>query len=286
MALSPERRQAFLALAPHAGIAAILCEIFIEGKWTGPRDLREICSLASLPLSQQNVVEKVLRAGAEVGIFRQVSALSWETNVSARDTIVSVVSMLRGVALYSESVHQDENEVRVVLTRPPKPSRLEGALEASGYSYFGLDNTGEAFADMAVRASKRLVVMTPFLDNQGAALVLSLFEKTSKNVRRELILRSKDAGAPPDGYLIIRTALQELGVSVFDYRIDRENGTGYETFHAKIVLVDDQWCYVGSVNMTQWSFAYSMELGVTVRGSAASRISQLVDSIIGVAKRL
>lgn len=286
MSLLPDPLRAFLALAPHATIAASLCDSCVEKRWTGARDLAGICLSAGLPLSRQGAVEKVLHAGSGVGIFRQVSALTWEISDAHRDVIDVIAPMLRGAALYDEKVHRDENDVRVVLTRPPKPSRLEGALEASGYSYLGLDNTSEAFADMAARATTRLMVMTPFLDEHGAAVALSLFERAAHTVRRELILRSKDGGIPPEGYSHIRERLKRLDVAVYDYRLDRENGAGYETFHGKVILVDDQWCYVGSANMTQWSFNYSMELGVTVRGSAATRIGQIADAIISIAKRV
>jgi phosphatidylserine/phosphatidylglycerophosphate/cardiolipin synthase-like enzyme len=52
-------------------------------------------------------------------------------------------------------------------------------------------------------------------------------------------------------------------------RLDRPEATGYETFHAKVLLADDDEAYVGSANMTKWSFEQSLELGVLVRGRAA-----------------
>lgn len=72
---------------------------------------------------------------------------------------------------------------------------------------------------------------------------------------------------------------------VFDYRLERDGG-GFETFHAKVVLADRNWAYVGSTNMTQWSLAYSMELGVSLKGRSAGRIARVVDAVLRVSKHL
>lgn len=284
MGSTPSISNFFLALAPYAEIAVQLCDAISNERWTGSRELRFICTASGIPLSQQSLVEKVLQAGSKAGFCQQLSPMTWDAPED-KSSITTLTEMLRGVAIYRQHVHCDSDLVEVVLTRPPKPSRIEQALQASGYSYFGLEGTGETFDDMASRAKRRFVVMSPFLDKQGAATLLSLFMRVSTGVRKELVIRYKDSHSPPDGLDDIQEQLTVLGVATYNYRLDREDGW-YETFHAKVVLVDDNWCYVGSANMTKASLEYSMELGVAVRGKAASRVSNLVDAIIQVAKRI
>jgi phosphatidylserine/phosphatidylglycerophosphate/cardiolipin synthase-like enzyme len=52
------------------------------------------------------------------------------------------------------------------------------------------------------------------------------------------------------------------------------------------VLADNRTAYVGSSNMTKWSFEYSLELGLKVSGKAADRLADIVDAILTVSERI
>jgi phosphatidylserine/phosphatidylglycerophosphate/cardiolipin synthase-like enzyme len=80
--------------------------------------------------------------------------------------------------------------------------------------------------------------------------------------------------------------LKAMGVSVYDFRIPRPDKPENETFHAKVVRVDEAECYAGSSNMTKWSFEYSLELGFHVRGAAAARVAKLLEAVIAVSVRV
>ena len=120
--------------------------------------------------------------------------------------------------------------------------------------------------------------MTPFVDDAGMARIIELFESTKSEVLRELIIRRPI----PDSLLKKSEQLIRLGVRVLDFRISKDEAGEHETFHAKVVRVDDDECYVGSSNMTQWSFNYSLELGFLVRGEAARRVSKILDAVQSV----
>ncbi len=77
-----------------------------------------------------------------------------------------------------------------------------------------------------------------------------------------------------------------MNTDVFNFRLEKAEATGTETFHAKVVLADDKTAYVGSSNMTKWSFQYSLELGLLVTGRAASRIAQIVDAAVAVSAKV
>ena len=97
-------------------------------------------------------------------------------------------------------------------------------------------------------------------------------------VSKELIVRRPF----PEALANCMTDLELLGVKIFDFRISREDRNENETFHAKVVRIDDNECYVGSSNMTQWSFNYSLELGFLVRGEAGRRVSRILDAVLSV----
>lgn len=275
-----DRLPQFLALAKRPDVAAAICEAAADGSWSGSALVTAICSAAHLPLTRQSDVDAVLRAGASHEIFCQHSPLTWSPKSDAQ-TMRQLALMLAGASAYVNSVHRDVDEVEVVLTKPLRPSELERSLREAGYEQVGLVATGEMFAAMAAGSRSRFTVMTPFLDLAGAKALVRLYEKTADRVARRLIIRTSPSGLP-DGYIATAEALRKLGVHVFDYRLEREGG-GFETFHAKVVLADRDWAYVGSTNMNQWSLAYSMELGVSLRGRAAGRIARVLDAVLRIA---
>jgi len=120
--------------------------------------------------------------------------------------------------------------------------------------------------------------MTPFVDEEGGARIVDLFRCTGAAVRRELIVRN----GLPAALVAKAVDLADMGVRVYDFRISREERGHNETFHAKVVCADEGECYVGSSNMTKWSFSYSLELGFHARGRAASRVAQILDAVVHV----
>lgn len=86
------------------------------------------------------------------------------------------------------------------------------------------------------------------------------------------------------GLSVIRSRLEALGVAVLNFRIERPGAVGNETFHAKVVLADAAAAYVGSSNMHKWSFEYSLELGLYVKGRAAARIGDILGAVRSVSE--
>jgi len=175
-------------------------------------------------------------------------------------------------------VHQAIDDVTVVISKPAHPSQLVEFLEKTLEGFSKMQTTAHALIDLAHRAKQRFTVMTPFVDDAGIARIIELFESTASDVQRELIIRRPISEALTNNGAI----LARMGVKVQDFRISKEEVGEHETFHAKVVRVDDDECYVGSSNMTQWSFNYSLELGFLVRGEAGRRVSRILDAVQSV----
>lgn len=268
---------AFLSLAEQPEIAAAVCLAAAQGRFNGETELRAICTKAGLSQSATYQVEKTLAAGAGSGIFRRHSELYWGTvdGVDYR----TLALYLKGTSLYREHVAKPDNLVNVVLTKPPSPSKLERALDAMGYKASFLENTGEIFTDLATGSSKRFLVMTPFVDEEGGAKLVQLFSKVPQGATKQLIVRCQ-AGVPSPALMNLQGELNGQDVQLFNYWLAKEQPGTYETFHAKVVLSDSHRCYVGSANMTQSSFAYSMELGFLVEGDAAKTVAWMCEAIM------
>jgi hypothetical protein len=70
-----------------------------------------------------------------------------------------------------------------------------------------------------------------------------------------------------------------LGVEALDYTVDA--GDGFETFHAKVALADNELAYVGSANMTVFARP-SMDLGFLVEGRSARVISNVLRAVVKI----
>lgn len=270
---------AFDTLAPLCDVSAPLCEVASAGGLDGPLELRTICTRMGLPQARAGDVERALTAGQAAGVFFKTRELTW--CVREKPLAARLVPLLRGANLYRTRIHRDEDLVEVVLTKPPAPSQMSLQLESMLAGSWRMRDTRQLLPAIAESARTSLTVMTPYLDDVGAAIVLNLFERANVPDRC-LILRATPEGDPPSGLAAIRTALNQLGVAVLNFRLDRPAASGSETFHAKVVLADDVSAYVGSSNMHKWSFEYSLELGLHVRGRAAACIAKILRAIRNV----
>lgn len=270
---------AFDALAPLCEVSAPLCLAARDGFLESAQDLHTVCTRIGLPQARAGDVERALVAGEGPGLFVRTSPLRWRA--LDLESISQVAPLLQGAQLYKSRVHKDIDVVDVVLTKPPSPSQVSVKLEEMLLSSRGFKDTKQLLPAISEKARKSLSVMTPYLDDVGATIVLNLFEITPA-ADKCLILRTSKEGEEPPGLAGIKPRLRELGVKVVNFRLDRPNSSGNETFHAKVVLADEDAAYVGSSNMNQWSFEYSLELGLYVRGEAAARISALVQAIRAV----
>lgn len=281
--MTPELLAAFDALAPECEVSAPLCAAAGRGQLDLPFDIRAICTLSGLPGARAANVERTLAAGQRIGLFVQAGPSSWRTK--DYELARRLTPLLEGARLYRTRVHQDIDVVEVVLTRPPVPSQVSRKLEGMLSGGWGFRDTRQLLPAIAEAASSSLIVMTPFFDRVGAEVVLNLFANTSA-VDKCLILRAGKDGTRPEGLTHVGAQLANLGVEVLNFRLENSNALHNETFHAKAVLQDDVAAYVGSSNMNQWSFGYSLELGMFVRGKAASKIAELMRAVRAVSRTM
>jgi hypothetical protein len=187
-----------------------------------------------------------------------------------------LASFLDGAAAM-RAIMPDEGMATAVVTMPPSPSAIGAALPATGLAYAALVHTKDALEKLADAAANSLTIMTPFLNDEGLVIAVDLFRRTSARRRHLIIRRSGSARAAVDrGWPYLR----QLNVDVLNYMLPVEDG--YETFHAKIVLADQDLAYVGSANMTAFA-RHSMELGILTDGRAARVVASIVRGVERIA---
>lgn len=182
-----------------------------------------------------------------------------------------LAAFLAGVAVMA-AIRPEAGTFQAVVTPPPNPSSFARALQSTGMARADLMDTASAMRQVASAARRDLVILTPFANEQGLRFVADLFEMSHATCRT-LILRTRNSGTRRaiEG---IKDRLRDLRVRVLDYVLDLGGGN-YETFHAKVILADEQMAYVGSANMLHYA-RNSMELGVLLRGRGTDVIAAAV----------
>lgn len=193
---------------------------------------------------------------------------------------------LRGAA-HAAFEFRDSNNVEIVLSPPLHPSRLMQVLPKQKFGWARLHNTRDALIALAATARRRLVILSPFLDDVGMDWVEDLFAAPLPEAERVLIVRGTDPSLK--GLLDFRQGEHaSKGIQVYRYAIEHDPNTRdakVETFHAKIVLCDKEAAYIGSSNMNRASRELSLECGVHIAGPCVRPVATLVDSILSIAER-
>lgn len=278
--MSREIEGIFLQLAPHASVLCGIFELAGQGGLAGSHTSREMARLVGVGAARlPEVVDALAAAESSGAVERAFDA--WRVTLGVTECY-RLGLLLKGAAMYRERVHHDVDRVRVVLSKPPQPSRLVAELEGTLEGAWGLLATAELLGEMAARAERRMTIMTPFVDANGACRIVQLLGATRDGVERQLVVRD----GMPAALLDVVESLRNLGVKIFDFRLPRTDRGETETFHAKVVRIDDLECYVGSSNMTRWSFDYSLELGFHVTGHAGAQVSRVIDAVLRVSNEV
>lgn len=196
---------------------------------------------------EESASRYLLERSVGLGLVESTSA-GFRPLGGAHTRFLRLAFALNAVEYYRSFMHRDATMAQVVLTKPPQPSVLEQKVSTLGWRTTDLEPTEHAFHSMVRAAQRRVIVMTPFFDNTGAAWLQELLSYVPPGVERTLILRSLEDGTRKDyplGYDAISPWLKAQDVRVFNYSIPRID-EGRETFHAKAVLCDGRVAYLGS----------------------------------------
>lgn len=176
-----------------------------------------------------------------------------------------------------------------VLTLPSQNSLFEESLRKKGPKVVNIYDTKELLSYLFSKAEKKVEILTPFLDKYGANFISELLLSMPNKVDITFIVRflSFDPAHRlyPVGIHDIIDKLSNRNIEVYDYAIPRENESLHETFHAKVVNIDDELIYIGSSNFNKFSLDNSLELGVLISGKPISLIKAVISSIKDVSTK-
>jgi hypothetical protein len=272
--------------APWPGTAARLLQgLAALGPGTWP--VEQICRASASGTDPGHATE-ILAGLAGTGLCAAAAADdSWLCEYTPAE--LQRLALILSGADHFRRMRLNPAAIELAVTMPLIPSYLERELAATLGRPGGFLTTSAAFARLAQAASRRLVVMTPFIDAGGFRWLRRVFEATPADCQKIVVLRNTDRYTVELG---VQHAdwLRTLQVSVRDYHLSHAADAGrslpIETFHAKLIVADDTLAYVGSANLLSSSEGLSLETGLLVEGSAAVQAARLVDAVLRVARQL
>jgi len=272
--------------APWPGTAARLFE-GLAALGPGTWSVEQICR-ASTSGTEPGQAAQILAGLAAIDFCAAgISDDSWQCDYAPAE-LLRLAQMLNG-AEHFRRMRLNPVVTELAVTMPLVPSYLEKELAATLGRPGGYLSTTAAFMRLAQTASRRLVVMTPFIDAGGFRWLRRVFEAACPGCDKIVVLRNTDQYAVELGVQHAEW-LRSLQVSVRDYHLSHGTTAGrslpIETFHAKLVIADDVLAYVGSANILSSSEGVSLETGLLVEGAAAADIARLTDAVLRVARTL
>lgn len=259
-------------LEAAAGIARGLERAAYIGSCSG-LTVDELICYSHLPLAWFQASRKVLKAFAQEGLVDNTGIDEWRPCSNVNYALIA--AYLEGARI-AHSHHEQLMEPRLIVNFPDHLDELWASARSLAPELKKL-GTEDLFKHIANRARYQVTVITPFYDEAG----LELMERVARHqlapgVKLELISRnSKDH---PMEFLHHHWKDLADRLHVFDYHHPGPAGQS-ELSHAKALLSDDQYVYIGSANLTKASLSISQELGVYLEGDIARQVRAIAEAM-------
>lgn len=243
-----------------------------------PINLLHLRAIDKKRLATQDEVAVAVAALSALGIFLPGQPLRLSMQV-----LLETSGYRRGVRDALEVSNFQQPTVQLCAAFPVGlASQVEGTLRED------LLDLRAALFDLIASAHTRIVIASPFWDNTTADEISALFQKRlSSGVLIDVLGRvDKSSG---NEYLALAKRFSSFpGIHFYNwYEPNSEDPFGTQTFHFKAGIADDgKKAYLGSANMTASGLRSRMELGVVLRGYAATTLSQVLDVVLSISTRL
>src|SRR5439155_5232802 len=138
----------------------------------------------------------------------------------------------------------------------------------------GLKSLYAELCRLIIGSANQISIINPFFDRDGREKMLTYLEGAlDRGVAVRIISRGKVGGQARTFIRPLKSRGEE-GVEVRMLPKGRETAV-----HAKLLIADSRSAYVGSANLTGRSLAYNLELGVILKGNAASILNNIFDQL-------
>src|SRR5688572_14074197 len=120
-------KQVVVGLAYKAGLAAGLFDAWADLPDISPQSVRTLVDLAQLGVTEERAAREVLEKSVELGLV-ELTPSGYRPREGAHVRFRRLAVALNAIDYYVSFIHKDATVVRVVLTKPLQPSKLEHQL--------------------------------------------------------------------------------------------------------------------------------------------------------------
>jgi phosphatidylserine/phosphatidylglycerophosphate/cardiolipin synthase-like enzyme len=139
----------------------------------------------------------------------------------------------------------------------------------------GVGSVESAIEKMLNDAKNRIQIAAYQISDAGVAFLQPVENCLAKGIKVTLIVNhfNDHSSFVKNKLMALLSEYSSLTCINFNPASDKEN------LHAKVIVVDDNWAFVGSSNLSWHGMVTNHELGVIIRGPAARTISNLLDNL-------
>lgn len=205
----------------------------------------------------------------------QYADYAFEIDVSRAVQVLDQQIVAR-LALDSQRDDEQSTDVRLVATLPEIVDKV--------FPHDELISFEPQIRDLLLGAKEEVRIANPYFDPHEEVLK-DIASLPQRGVKTQILTR--ETNNPSDS---LRTSLNTLYDSLDDdnrqnvevrdlYAVNPDTDLQEFATHAKLVIVDDDLCYVGSANLTGHSISRNFELGALLSGPPVGSASRVFDVV-------
>jgi cardiolipin synthase len=193
---------------------------------------------------------------------------SWATNPRATDRLTKLISAWRGAYIPSSELAGMLTAASAAHHRAKAEQEIELVWTGPSSKMIATRRTEQALVQVIDAAKLRLFI-TSFVAYDVVSIIKALGCAIDRGVQISMLLEASESqggGVSIDAIAKMKSALPTA--KLFSWVVKGEGFVGGKV-HAKVVVADENFCFISSANLTGPAMEKNMELGVLVRGGAA-----------------
>jgi len=181
--------------------------------------------------------------------------------------------------------HVREEYPKILISLPPY--NIFGLGTELSQLDFPVNTLKEEFQKLFENANHSIYICSPFLEYDGFDTYLpTLLSKAKDGVDIKIIARQISDTDPDTRYGQIKRIQKIFGeknapIYIRNYHFFKERGIVSST-HAKMIVCDYEYAYVGSGELRKNSFDKNFEVGVILKGEKAFQLGKIFDKLFSV----
>ena len=178
-----------------------------------------------------------------------------------------------------------EEYPRILMSLPPyNIFGLSTNLKKLDYP---INTLKDEFLILFNNAKHTIKICSPFLEYKGFDIFLpTLLSKAKSGVDIKIIARQIAITDPDNRYDQIKKIMtiinrENIPISIRNYHYFKNEGIA-SSIHAKMIICDNEYAYLGSGELRNNSFDKNFEIGVILKGKNAHQLGEIFDSLFSV----